>query len=131
MAEKGKDPLEAWHSMLGEVEKSFNAVANKAMESEDFSRIVHTATGASAMAKKSMGDVMERYLATMNLPSRGELTNIGERLQAIEARLNELTLLLYRIHGGPGGIAPNPAASVPRPPRTKKPSETKPAERTK
>jgi SMC interacting uncharacterized protein involved in chromosome segregation len=120
MTDKKKDPVEMWHDMLGQVEQGFNSFANKAMGSEDFSRVVHQVSGASLGAKKSMGDVMERYLASMNLPSRAELTNIGERLQAIEARLNEIMAILNRAHADPSAPA-GTMTGAPRPPRTKRP----------
>lgn len=128
MTEKPADPMAAMQQMLGQIEQNFNDLATKAMGSEDFARILHGFGGASMGAKKSMGDFMERYLATMNLPSRQELTNIGERLQSVEARLNEIIALLHRANPDLGGLA-RPSA-VPPPKRTKKPpapAEAKPA----
>ncbi|HRJ70433.1 MAG TPA: poly(R)-hydroxyalkanoic acid synthase subunit PhaE [Beijerinckiaceae bacterium] len=119
MSEKPIDPMAMFNQMLGQFEQGFNEMATKAMGSEDFSRIMNTMGGASMGAKKTMGDMMERYLATMNLPSRQELTNIGERLQAVEARLNEIIAILHRAHPDVGGLVKPTAA--PRPPRTRKP----------
>jgi len=60
---------------------------------------------------------MERYLVSMNLPSRAQMVSMGERLQSIEGQLNEIRALLNRVHADVAsqgnGIAP------PRPPRTK------------
>jgi hypothetical protein len=118
--DKPFDPAEAWRKMLADTEKNFNAMATQAMGSTDFSRIMHQIGGAGLGAKKTLGDMMERYLATMNLPSRAELTNIGERLQNVEARLNDILSLLHRMNTG--GPANNLAEEKPRPPRTKRPS---------
>lgn len=119
MSDKPVDPMAMFNQLLGQMEQGFNEIATKAMGSEDFAKIMHTVGGASFGAKKSMGDMMERYLATMNLPSRQELTNIGERLQAVEARLNEIVSILHRAHPDVGGLVKPTAA--PRPPRTRKP----------
>lgn len=120
MADKGSDPVQMWHSFLGDMEKQFNSLSNKAMESEEFSRLMGQMTGASAGAKKAFGDFMERYLAAMNLPSRSELIDLGERLHNIEGRLNDIMSLLQRVHADV--VAQDAAASsVPRPPRTKRP----------
>src|SRR5471030_2776422 len=79
MADKPNDPIQLWHSMLAEMEKGFNAMATQVMGSEQFSRTAHQLTGASVGAQKTMGDMMERYLVSMNLPSRAQMANMGER----------------------------------------------------
>jgi hypothetical protein len=119
MVEKSKDPVELWQNMLGEMEKGFNAFANQAMASPQFSKVVNQAGGVSAGAQKQLGDMMEKYLTSMNLPSRAQMVSFGERLQAIESQLGEMTLLLRQMQG-PSGSASGPSAA-PRPPRTKKP----------
>jgi xylose isomerase len=124
MADKSNDPVAIWHTMLGEMEKGFNAFANQAMASPQFSKVVNQVGGASAGAQKQVGELMEKYLASMNLPSRAQLTNFGERLQAIEGQLNEITALLRQVHDNTGtkAVAPDGAAATPpKPPRTKRP----------
>jgi hypothetical protein len=120
MADKSTDPVQMWHSFLGDMEKQLNTFSNQAMGSEEFSRIMGQMTGASAGAKKAFGDFMEKYLAAMNLPSRSELIDLGERLHNIEGRLNDIMSLLQRVHAD---VVSTDAASsgVPRPPRTKRP----------
>jgi hypothetical protein len=102
------------------MEKQLNTFSNQAMGSEEFSRIMGQMTGASAGAKKAFGDFMEKYLAAMNLPSRSELIDLGERLHNIEGRLNDIMSLLQRVHAD---VASTDAAArgAPRPPRTKRP----------
>ena len=34
MADKSNDPVAMWQNMIGEMEKGFNAFANRAMESQ-------------------------------------------------------------------------------------------------
>ncbi len=123
MANKGNDPAEIWQTMLGEMEKGFNAFANQAMASPEFSRAMNQAGGAAAGAQKQLGDAMEKYLVGMNLPSRAQITGIGERLQAIEAQLNEIRTLLQQVHHN-SAAAEERVARAPKPPRTKRPSST-------
>ena len=120
MADKGTDPVQMWHTFLADMEKQFNSFSNQAMGSEEFSRVMGQMTGASAGAKKAFGDFMERYLAAMNLPSRSELVDLGERLHAIEGRLNDVMSLLQRVHADVVA-ADATATGVPRPPRTRRP----------
>src|SRR6202165_5913423 len=109
MADKGNDPVAIWQNMIGEMEKGFNAFANKAMESPEFSKIVNQVGGVSAGAQKQLGEMMEKYLLSMNLPSRAQMVGMAERLQGIEGQLNEIKALLYQIHGNSGA----PAAGYP------------------
>lgn len=118
MADKNTDPMQMWQNFLGDMEKKFNTFSNQAMGSEEFSRAMNQVTGVSVGAKKAFGDFMERYLAAMNLPSRSEMIDLGERLNTIESRLNEIMSLLQRVHAD---VAASDGQIAPRPPRTKRP----------
>jgi SMC interacting uncharacterized protein involved in chromosome segregation len=120
MAEKSNDPVAMWQNMIGEMEKGFNSFANRAMESPEFSKVVNQVGGVSAGAQKQLGEMMEKYLVGMNLPSRAQMVNMAERLQSIEGQLSEIKALLYQLQNNPGAPAGGPAAA-PRPPRTKRP----------
>lgn len=116
--EKPKGPLDAFRDLVGQWERGVNQIANEAMGNEQFSRLMHGATSAAAGAKAGLGEAMERYLATMNLPSRADITSIGERLQAIEAqlaRLTEIVSTLATVEAAPGSFL------APKPKRTRKP----------
>ena len=119
MADKSNDPAVIWQTMLGEMEKGFNSFANQAMASPEFSKVMNQVGGVSAGAQKQLGELMEKYLLAMNLPSRAQMAGMAERLQSIEGQLNEIKAMLHQVHhnslsqdGGPG---------APRPPRTKRP----------
>ena len=58
MADKKNDPVEMWHTMLGEMEKGFNAFATQAMASPEISKVVNQVGGVSAGAQKQLGDLM-------------------------------------------------------------------------
>ncbi len=120
MADKSNDPVALWQNMIGEMEKGFNAFANQAMASPQFSKVVNQVGGVTAGAQKQLGELMEKYLLTMNLPSRAQMVGMAERLASIEAQLNEIKALLDRVHGNPA--APDSGSpAAPRPPRTKRP----------
>jgi SMC interacting uncharacterized protein involved in chromosome segregation len=119
MPTRSNDPAAIWRTMLAEMEKGFNSFANQAMESREFSRAMNQAGGVSFGAQKAFGDMMEKYLSTMNLPSRAQLVNMGERLQAIESQLNEIRALLLRTQGDAN--RPASVTTLPRPPRTRLP----------
>src|SRR3954454_8943313 len=123
MADKSNDPAAIWQNMLGEMEKGFNSFANQAMASPEFSKLVNQVGGVSAGAQKQLGELMEKDLVSMNLPSRAQMVSMAERLQSIEGQLNEIKALLHQVHSN--SAAPEggyPAA--PKPPRTRRPPST-------
>jgi hypothetical protein len=120
MADKSNDPVALWQTMVGEMEKGFNAFANQAMASPEFSKMVNRAGGASAGAQKQLGDLMEKYLVGMNLPSRTQMVGMAERLQSIEGQLNEIRALLHQMNGN-AGSPEGGGAAAPKPPRPQRP----------
>ena len=120
MADKSNDPVAIWQNMVGEMEKGFNSFANQAMASPEFSKVVNQVGGASAGAQKQFGDLMEKYLVSMNLPSRAQLVSMAERLQSIEGQLNEIKALLQQVHHD-SGAPPSGYPAARKPPRTRRP----------
>jgi hypothetical protein len=121
MADKGNDPFAVWQTVLGEMEKGFNVFANTAMASPEFSKTMNQAGGATAGAQKQFGELMEKYLVSMNMPSRAQMVDMAARLQSIENQLAEIKALLLQGRNSAGAQTAGPAA--PRPPRTKRPPE--------
>jgi hypothetical protein len=119
MADKSNDPAALWQTMLGEMEKGFNAFASQAMASPEFSRAMNQAGSAGAGAQKQFGDMMEKYLLGLNLPSRAQMVDIAGRLQSIEAQLGEIRTMLQQSRNASAG--PGSAPDPQRPPRTRRP----------
>jgi hypothetical protein len=119
MADKSNDPVAMWQNMIGEMEKGFNSFANQAMSSPEFSKAMNQVGGATAGAQKQLGEWMEKYLVSMNLPSRAQMIGMAERLQSIEGQLNEIKAMLTQM-GKASGVAVG-GGSTQMPPRTKRP----------
>jgi SMC interacting uncharacterized protein involved in chromosome segregation len=118
MADKGNDPVAIWQAMIGEMEKGFNSFANQAMASPEFSKAANQVGGATVSAQKQFGELMEKYLVSMNLPSRAQIVGMAERLQSIENELNDIKAILHQMQRASGDSG---SAGAPRPPRTKRP----------
>ncbi|MCK1405532.1 hypothetical protein [Bradyrhizobium sp. 76] len=119
MTDKSNDPISMWQKMVGEMEKGFNSFANQAMSSPEFSQAVNRAGGVAAGAQKQLGDLMEKYLVSMNLPSRDQVTGLAERLQSIEGQIGEIKSMLSQMAAS-SGISQGSDTAM-RPPRTKRP----------
>lgn len=111
-----QDPIALWRDMLDKWEKQANEAGNRLMGNEQFSGAMGKASTMPLQAQKLLGEFMAKYLATLNLPSRDDITALGERLSAIEDRLHKLTAAL-------GAKTDQPFVS---PPRTKKPAPKDP-----
>jgi len=122
MADDSKDPFALWRKMIGEMEKGFNAFANQAMSSPQFSKTMNQAGGATVGAQRQLGNLMERYLLAMNMPSRAQMVDMAERLQSIEGHLNDIKALLEQMNAV-NGMTRDSAAAAPKPPRTKRPPQ--------
>jgi hypothetical protein len=119
MTDKSNDPIAVWQKMVGEMEKGFNSFANQAMSSPEFSQAVNRAGGVAAGAQKQLGDLMEKYLVSMNLPSRDQVTGLAERLQSIEGQIGEIKSMLSQMAAS-SGISQGSDTALRRP-RTKRP----------
>ena len=119
MADKSNDPVAMWQNMIGEMEKGFNSFANQTMSSPEFSKVMNQVGGVAAGAQKQLGELMEKYLVAMNLPSREQVTGLAERLQSIEVQIGEMKSMLSQMAAS-SGISQG-LDGAPRPPRTKRP----------
>lgn len=119
MTDKTNDPVAVWQKMVGEMEKGFNSFANQAMSSPEFSQAMNRAGGVAGGAQKQLGELMEKYLVSMNLPSREQVTGLAERLRSIEVQIGEMKSMLSQIAVGSG--LSQGVDGAPRPPRTKRP----------
>jgi SMC interacting uncharacterized protein involved in chromosome segregation len=119
MADKSNDPVAMWQNMIGEMEKGFNSLANQTMASPEFSKVMNQVGGVAAGAQKQLGELMEKYLVSMNLPSRAQMVGMAERLQSMEGQLNEIKAMLTQMSKTSGVATAGPSAQMP--PRTKRP----------
>jgi SMC interacting uncharacterized protein involved in chromosome segregation len=100
--------------LIGQWESAVNARLNEAMATDEFSRNVNEAIAASLGAQRSMGDLLERYLRLLNLPSRADVASFDARLRSVEEKLDLVLRLLSRLPA----VSDAPNAM---PPRTKQP----------
>jgi len=119
MAERSMlDPFGLWAGLASQLEKVGNQAAQGSLNSAEFSALMNKALAGSMTARKALRAAMRRYLEVMNLPSRDDVTALGEQLRALEDRLVDVSAALDRLapNGGAGG-----RTAVPIPPRTRKP----------
>lgn len=114
---KPVDPLAIWREWVSEFETRANSTLNSAMGSEEFAQFMGKATGLSLGLQKTVADIMNRYLKTMNLPSRTDIEALGERLQTIEESLARISAALEQSGSNSFGAG----IDTPRPAKMRKP----------
>ena len=111
------DPVAQWQEFVQKWEHEVNAWSGKLTEREEFSAIIGQATKMQFVAQKALTDRMEETLRSLNLPSKRQVDELGERLDAIEESIEKLRLALV-----PGATVAEPAPAAPEPKRSRKPA---------
>ena len=111
---KENDPMDAMRNAIGDLETRFDEMAKAIFGTEAFGKATGKATEFGIKAQKQVADQMSRNLEFFNMPSRADVTAIGERLMSIEDRL-------IRIEGALDKLAPAAAKPAKGPKRTRKP----------
>ncbi len=114
------DPFAMWSQWLQQSERQWNQFLNEAMATDEFSQSMGRMMDVYLNFQKQMSEVLGRYFATINIPSRTDVLALGDRLQEIEDRL-------ARIEGAIAKVAATQAsesgaAPAPKPKRTRKPA---------
>lgn len=107
---------------MSQWEKALNEATNQATTSEEFTRAGNKALLGSALMQQQFGDLIGRYLSTLNVPSRTEVVGLAERLGAIEAWLQRISHQIDSLEGAAR------SGARPGPPRTKRSTASKKGE---
>ncbi|MBD2843056.1 hypothetical protein [Erythrobacter rubeus] len=112
------DPMDAIRKAIGDLETRFDDMAKAVFGTDAFARATGTATEIGVKAQKQMADQMSRNLEFFNMPSREDVTAIGERLMTIDERLIRIEAAIEKL------VPPDPGPAT-GPKRTRKPPARK------
>jgi hypothetical protein len=120
-----KDPSAVWRDLVSQWEKGFNTLANQTMASDEFSNSANQSMSLALKLQQATATTMASYLATLNLPSRADVTALGERLHAMEGYLSRIAVALESAPPAAAKTAPRSVRArttkPAKPPRTKQP----------
>lgn len=119
------DVMELWRSWFNETERQLNGFFGEILGDESFARVSSSYVDAYSVIQRSLNQSMERYLTTFNLPTHSDITDLGERLSAIEERLASLESTIRAV-AEKVEIAPTGTVTKMRPRRTRKPAAKTP-----
>lgn len=112
------DPMERFRELVTEWERGFDALANRFMGTDEFSRAMNQFQNMQLGMQKAFAEVMAKNLANVNLPSRDDVLRLGQAIHEVDMRLAKMEQRLEAVAQAAGVAAPRPPKG---PPRTRKP----------
>jgi polyhydroxyalkanoic acid synthase PhaR subunit len=92
------DPLKFWRDLYGQNEASWSKVIEQGMGTEAFAQMIGQTLDAYVSFQKALRESLNRYLETMNLPSRDDVGRLGAQLVALEAKIDGVDEKLDDLH---------------------------------
>ncbi len=97
MMADSKDPMDTIRKAMGDLETRFDEMSKAIFGTDAFARSSGAATELGAKVQKGLSDQMSKNLEFFNMPSRADVTAIGERLMTMDDRLVRIEEILSRI----------------------------------
>ena len=120
------NPVRLWREWFVKSEKAWSQAMTDAMGDERFSKGLGRYMQEALHTHRMFSESMAQYLANLNLPSRQDLLDLGDRLGQVEDALAsvqvELRELRTRVAQGSSAVAGS-ATAPGRPVRTRRPPE--------
>ena len=111
------NPLDTWRQFITDSERQWNGFFKDVLGTDSVSTSMNAWVEASLTVQRMVADQLERLYTTFNIPTHGDLVDLGERMKNIEDALVRLEL-----KAGAASRGPKKSATRARPPRTKRPA---------
>ena len=83
-----------WREWVTQSEHQMNKVFNDMMGTEEFARVSGSWIEAMTMFQQTMNENAQRYFEMAGVPTRTDVSELAERLTALEERLQRIEALL-------------------------------------
>lgn len=93
------DPITMWREWAQKAEEQWNQYFNQVMGTETFAAMMGRSMESMLAVQTKLAEQFEQTLKAWNLPTRGDLIALGERLNEIEERLDQITELIEAQQG--------------------------------
>ena len=90
------DPAETFQKLVTEWERGFDAMANKFMGTEEFSRSMNQLQDLQLAMQKRFNEAMAEQLSHFNIPSRDDILRLGEAVHALDKRVARVESMLTK-----------------------------------
>ena len=90
------DPAENFRNLVNEWERGFDAMANRFMGTEEFSRSMNQLQDLQLTMQKRFNEAMAEQLSHFNIPSRDDILQLGEAVHALDKRVARVESMLAK-----------------------------------
>lgn len=90
------DPFSVWRQAAQMNESQLSALFEKAAGTDAFAESLRKALEAYLNATQVSRENVERFLSASNLPTRGEVSRLAERVDTLTTRIDELIAQLQK-----------------------------------
>jgi polyhydroxyalkanoic acid synthase PhaR subunit len=91
------DPFELWRQIYETNERAWNAVLERTVNNPAFAESSAKILETFLSAQKTVRDNMRSYLEQINLPTREDISRLGELVVSLEEKVDQLDDRLARI----------------------------------
>ena len=84
------DPFELWRQIYDTNERAWNTVLERTVSNPAFAESSGKLLETFLAAQKTIRDNMRSYLEQVNLPTREDITRLGELIVALEEKVDQL-----------------------------------------
>lgn len=86
--------LDAMRTSAAQMEQSWNEFFNQMMGTEQFAQWLGRSMDGYLAMQNAVATGMEQHLRALNIPTRSDIAQLGERIGQLEQRIEELSALL-------------------------------------
>jgi polyhydroxyalkanoic acid synthase PhaR subunit len=115
------DLMGAWRDWLTTTEQQWNELLGQTMGTEGFAAGLGQNLDVFLHIQRVMNETMGGYLTTMNVPTRTDVLELGERLIGVESRLAAIEAQLSHALNALGRLTADASMTPARPARTRRP----------
>jgi len=126
MTTETQNPLDLWRQYITDSERQWNAFFKEVLGTDQFSNTMNAWVEGTLTVQRIVADQLERLYSAFNIPTHGDLVDLGERMQAIEEKLTSLEALVAASSPAGAAAAASTRAARKRPARTRRPAAANP-----
>jgi len=113
------EPLKAWREWFLKNERDWSESLARMIKTDAVSQALGQELNAALYGQQALAKSMAGPMAMMNLPTREELTALGERFGRLEDAVARIEAALVQMSSAAGFGAPKPARTRKTPRKTK------------
>jgi polyhydroxyalkanoic acid synthase PhaR subunit len=92
-----QDPFELWRQIYDTNERAWNSILERTVNNPAFAEQTGKVLETFLAAQKTVRDNMRSYLEQINIPTREDITRLGELIVSLEEKVDQLDDRLSRI----------------------------------